>query len=150
MKTLVIYDSAYGNTAKIAQAIAEACETKALLIKDVEPADLDAIELLIVGSPTQSGKPTEAMQAFLDELPSLENVSVAAFDTRFKSWWVKIVGNAAEKIAVALQQKGGNLVLPGEGFIVNATRGPLFSEELDRATVWAHRIVNVGSKIHDL
>ena len=76
MKVLIIYDSVYGNTEKIARAVAEAItpfgEVKVLRAGEVKPSELGSIDLLIVGSPTQGGKPTPAIQEFLSKIP--ENV----------------------------------------------------------------------------
>jgi flavodoxin len=58
-KTLVVYDSTYGNTEKIAQAIGEAIGGQILRVGEVNPADLKGFDLLIVGSPTRGGLPTE-------------------------------------------------------------------------------------------
>jgi flavodoxin len=57
MKTLVIYDSVYGNTEKIAQAIAEELlaqgEVTIRRVGEVSLEQLSRIDLLVVGSPTQ-------------------------------------------------------------------------------------------------
>ncbi len=90
MKALIIYDSVYGNTEKIARAIAGAItpfgEVKVLRAGEASPSDLGSIDLLIVGSPTQGGKPTPAIQEFLNKIPAnaLRNINVASFDTRVK------------------------------------------------------------------
>jgi flavodoxin len=54
MKTLVVYDSAYGNTEKIARAIGGAIpgETQVRRVAEVSSAELVSLDLLIVGSPT--------------------------------------------------------------------------------------------------
>lgn len=147
MKTLVLYDSQYGNTEKIAQAIGKAVSsTKTLIVGDATLQDLKGVRLLIIGSPTQGGRPTVSLQTFLDSIPagSLRNVHVAVFDTRFLEedlnfalkLLVKTIGYAAPKIAKNLEDKGGTLILPPEGFIVKGKKGPLASGELDRAKNW--------------
>ncbi len=87
MKTIVVYDSLYGNTEKIARSIAGAisCETKVLRPAEVTPAEIELLDLLIVGSPTQGAKPTPAILEFIGTLgkDGLVGVSVASFDTRF-------------------------------------------------------------------
>jgi len=67
MRTLVVYDSAYGNTEKIAKSIGSAItgEVKTLHVGKVNPNELESLDLLIVGSPTQGGRPTPATQEFL-------------------------------------------------------------------------------------
>ncbi|MDO9333237.1 MAG: flavodoxin family protein [Dehalococcoidales bacterium] len=144
MKALVIYDSLYGNTEKIAKAIGGAItgEVKVLPVGQANPAELKSLDLLIVGSPTQGGRATKAMQAFLDIIPdtSLKGINVAAFDTRYTSKFAVIFGYAAGRIAGNLKAKGGTLVAPPEGFFVTGNKGPLKEGELERAAGWARGI----------
>jgi flavodoxin len=145
MKALVIYDSLYGNTEKIAKAIGSAItgEVKVLPVGQANPAELKSLDLLIVGSPTQGGRATKATQAFLDIIPdtSLKGIKVAAFDTRYASKFARIFGYASVRIANNLKGKGGNLVAPPEGFFVTGKEGPLKEGELERAAGWAKGIV---------
>lgn len=144
MKALIIYDSMYGNTEKIAKAIGEAItgDVKVLRVGEANPSELESIDLLIVGSPTHGGRPTPAIRDFLSEISAatLEGINAAAFDTRFTTIWVRIFGNAAGRIARNLKGKGGNLVAPPEGFFVEGTEGPLKEGELERAASWAKEI----------
>jgi flavodoxin len=144
MKTLVIYDSQYGNTEQIAKAIGGAItgEVKVVKVGEANPAELASYDLLIIGSPTQGGRHTAAMKAFLNSLPAdaLKNKSVACFDTRLKTVFVKLFGWAANRIADVLRDKESNLVEPGEGFFVKSTKGPLADGELERAAAWAKGI----------
>ncbi|MBN1643995.1 MAG: flavodoxin family protein [Dehalococcoidales bacterium] len=145
MKALVVYDSAYGNTEKVARVIAGVIgsDVKALRPAEVNPADLNSLDLLVVGAPTQGGKPTMAMQDFLSKLSEsvIKGKNVAAFDTRMTTRLVKIFGYAAGKIADSLKEKGGNLVLPAEAFYVTGSKGPLKDGELERAASWAKDLV---------
>jgi flavodoxin I len=149
MKTLIIYDSYFGNTEKIAQAIAQPLGESALAVRlaDVKPEHFDGLELLIVGSPTRGFRPSEPIGKFLKELDKskLKDVKVAAFDTRIdlttiKSkifrFVVKTGGFAAKTIARELQKKGGKQVLVPEGFLVTDEKGPLKEGELERAGQW--------------
>lgn len=144
MKALVIYDSLYGNTEQIAKAIGGGIGADAKVVRSAE-ADIGALggyDLIIVGAPTQAGRPMKTAQAFLDKIPAgaLKDKKVAAFDTRGKTWIVKIFGWAADRIAKALVEKGGNLIVPAEGFFVKATKGPLVEGELERASAWGKAI----------
>jgi flavodoxin len=157
VKYLVIYDSLFGNTEKIARAIGEtlviAGESSILRVGVVKMDTLEGVELMIVGSPTQGFRPTEAMKAFLKAIPDnqLKGIKVAAFDTRFTPnninktpvlpYFVKIFGYAAEPIAKALQNKSGKLVISPEGFYVDGKEGPLVEGELERAVTWARNII---------
>jgi hypothetical protein len=84
-----------------------------------------------------------AVQTFLRKAPAsaIEGVNVAAFDTRFASGFAKIFGFAAGRIANTLKRKGGSLVVGPEGFIVEATKGPLKEGELERAALWAGEVL---------
>ena len=152
MKTYIIYDSMYGNTEKIAQAIGDGLtgEVKVVRVGEANPSELKMYDLLIVGSPVQGGRATHALDTFIKQLPanSLEGISVAAFDTRFESedqgLGLRLLMNAlryaAERIAKVLVKKGGVLVAEPEGFIVENKEGPLKQGELERAGEWAKQL----------
>ena len=153
MKAYVVYDSAYGNTEKIAWSIGGALgpptEATVIRVGEINPEELTGIDLLIVGSPTQKFNPTPAISNWLKSLPkeSLKGIRAAAFDTRFTeeeinkvrvlAFMVNIFGYAAKPIADRLKNKGAELVLDPEGFYVSDTEGPLLKLELDRAALWA-------------
>jgi len=144
MKALIVYDSVYGNTEKIARSIGSAItgDVKVLRAAEVNPSELESVDLLIVGSPTHGGRQTPAIQDFLNKVtkPVIKGISVAAFDTRFSTRLVKIFGYAAGRIAGSLKRKGGTLVASPEGFFVKSKEGPLKEGELERAASWAKEI----------
>jgi flavodoxin I len=156
MKSLVIFDSQYGNTERVARAIGAALgsqgEVEVIRVQDVKPKNLEGIHSLIVGSPTQRFRPTMAITEFLKNLPkdSLKGVQVAAFDTRLTedeieavrvlAFFVSVFGYAARPISPRLRKKGGEPTLPPEGFLVDGMEGPLLDGELERAAEWAKRI----------
>ena len=149
MKALIVYDSIYGNTRKIAQSIGGAItgDVKVLRAGEVNLSELESISFLIVGSPTQGFRATKPIQAFIESISgdTLKGVNVAVFDTRIPANEVgkglrllmKMGGYAAPRIAQALNKKGGNLVAPAEGFFVKDKEGPLKEGELERAISWA-------------
>jgi flavodoxin len=156
MKAMVVYDSVFGNTEKIAQAIGQALgspeDVETLRVSEVKPEQLTGLTLLIVGSPTRQFRPTAATTGLLKSIPEngLKGVKVAAFDTRFTvseiekvrilAFFVRLFGYAAKPIADRLEKKGGELVVPPEGFYVGDTEGPLLEGELERAAAWAKKI----------
>ncbi|MFH1367208.1 MAG: flavodoxin family protein [Patescibacteria group bacterium] len=151
MNILIVYDSQFGNTEKIAKAMAEALTpsapsngAKLIRAGEAKIADLENIDLLIIGSPTQAGRPLPSVKGFLNKIPAdgLKNIKVASFDTRMKFFFIKIFGYAADRMAKVLQSKGGNLVVPPMGFIVSEKEGPLKEGELERAAEWAKDIIN--------
>lgn len=163
MKGLVIFDSVFGNTERVACAIGDAigalADVETVRVAEVKPEQLAGLEFLIVGSPTRRFSPTPAVTSFLKRIPrnGLAGVRVAAFDTRFSEreieesasilpFLVRIFGYAAEPISERLEKKGGERVAPPEGFIVNGTEGPLAEGELDRAADWARQILNRPSR----
>jgi flavodoxin len=144
MKTCIVYDSKYGNTETVAKAMGGALPGSVKVLRAEKDAlsDLKAGDLLILGSPTWGGKPTQAVQAVLQAVPGdgLKGVRTAAFDTRVSNPVAKLFGNAAVKIADALQKKGGTPAAGPEGFFVEKSRGPLRSGEKERAAQWAKSI----------
>ena len=157
MKRLVVYDSQFGNTKKIAEAIGEVLEETArvhiMRFSDVQLGDLMGIGLLVIGSPTQQFSATAGLKRWLNALPRdvLENVRSAAFDTRFTEekineikvlgFFVNVFGYGAKPIARRLEKKGATLVVPPEGFYVADTEGPLLEKEIERAKEWAKKII---------
>lgn len=148
MKVLIVYDSTHGNTGEIAGAIGKALpgDVKVVRPGEVNYAELGSIDLLVVGSPTLGGRPTPAVQEFLNKIPrdALKEVNAASFDTRFSAKWVKIFGYASDKIAASLKTKGVKAFLSTEGFFLKRKEGPLDPGEPERAADWAKRLV--GSK----
>jgi flavodoxin len=144
MKALVIYDSQYGNTEQIAQAIGKGFtgDVKVIKVGDVKPEDIAWAKTVLIGSPTQGGRQTSAIKNFVDKLPSdaFTGKRLAAFDTRMKSFFVKLFGWAANKIEDSLKSKGGNLTAQPQGFFVKSAKGPLVDGELERAAIWAKSV----------
>jgi flavodoxin len=156
MKALIVYDSVFGNTEKVAQAIAAALEGQAEVaakrVGGVTSADLAGVSALIVGSPTRKFTSTPAIKAWINGLPSgsLQGIKVAAFDTRVEikddtpgilKFFVKLFGYAAEPMAAKLVKKGGTQAMEPAGFIVEGTEGPMRAGEFERAADWAKRLI---------
>jgi len=155
MKTLIIYDSFFGCTEKIAQAIGDSLgkqEVTVVRVSQLKPEQIVGIELLIVGSPTRAFRPTKAITNFLKNIPAqgLNGIKVAAFDTRISAvdlnskvfnFFVKFFGYAAEPIAAKLVKKSGNLIIPPEPFYVKTSENSLKDGEQERAADWAKVIL---------
>ncbi|MBE0431932.1 flavodoxin family protein [candidate division WOR-3 bacterium] len=151
-KILIVYDSFFGNTEKVARAMRDGLATEGdasvCRVNDVKPEQLAGLDVLLVGSPTRAFRPTKATMDLLNALPGsgLKGVRVAAFDTRIAPedvkprllrWMVKLFGYASEPISKRLVKKGGELALTPEGFCVMDSEGPLKDGELERAAAWA-------------
>jgi flavodoxin len=145
MRTLVIYHTEYGNTEKIARAIADALsdhgESRAVAVEEVDALDARGLDLLAVGAPTQRHGLPAAARDMLEGLPqgSLDGVRALAFDTRYHgARW--ITGSAARGIGKLLDDRlGCHLLAPPESFFVTGEEGELEPGEVDRARAWALR-----------
>jgi hypothetical protein len=162
MRALVIFESAFGNTQRVAQAIADGLSAHMLVdITEVgvAPDDLGhQLDLLVVGGPTQGfsmsrpgTRESAAKQAsrgrvsgtglreWLARGQGVNPCAAAAFDTRFKKprWLTGSAARAAEK---RLREIGYRIAAPAESFFVAGTTGPLVDGELDRARRWGNRL----------
>ena len=147
MRTLIVYDSVHGNTEIIARAIGDALsgDVSVRRADEVSTAEVKAVDLLIVGSPTHGGWFTEAIKGWLDQLPAtaLQGIRGAAFDTRTPPTILsRIFGYAAPRIATRLEKRRVTLLVPPEGYLVTGIKGPLGEGELTRATDWAKGLVD--------
>jgi flavodoxin I len=150
MKTLVVYDSMYGNTEKVARAIAAGIVGDVVIknVAQVVPADFEKVDLLFVGSPTQGGRPLKTTQAFIEGLSdsTLKDLKTGVFDTRMKGNFPKLFGWAAKRMADSLKKKGAVILLNPDGFFVNGSKGPVVDGELERATAWGRQVVAEAGK----
>ena len=155
MDILVVYDSYFGNTEKIAQEIGKSFGDDVPVKRpaDVDMGSLSSLDLLVAGAPTRAFRPSDAIKAFLKDIPkdSLKDVKVAAFDTRMDiqnidnkilKFMAGIFGYAAEPIAKGLVKKGGVLVGEPMGFIVLDSEGPLKEGELERVPQWVETLLS--------
>ena len=156
MKAIVVYESHWGNTAAIAQAIAEGIGPGARALSTAEAVGdaLAGVELIVAGAPLLGfSLPTEAMlkgmaanagrdpmppdlshpalRAWLTALPAGSGAA-AAFETRI--WWSP--GSAAKTALGLLAQKGYQPAAKMQRFIVQGKYGPLRAGELARAKRW--------------
>ena len=145
MNTLIIYDSTFGNTAQLAQAmadkLAEHGTARIALINEAGLTEEKGIDLLLVGGPTQRHGVSPNMKTFLKSLPrrSLQGVYAGTFDTRYHmSAWKS--GSAAHEITSRLRRTGVTIVAEPESFFVAEREGPLEDGEIERAAHWAEEI----------
>lgn len=145
MNSLIVYDSKFGNTEHIVQAIADTLseygKVRTVRVEHTHPLELEGVDLLLLGCPTQGWNASPLMRSFLGYASpeTLGKVAVACFDTRFdRSEW--LTGSAAKKMTARLRKLGIGHLLPRESFFVEGTQGPLKSGELVRAVNWARRL----------
>jgi flavodoxin len=147
MKSLVVYYSKFGNTQKVAEAIAEtlasAGPARVISMDQLGVSDLHEVDLVVMGSPTHRMNLPEAVRPVFEALPRrvLRGTPVAAFDTSYKmSRWLAPF-TAARKLASRLRKLGGKRVVPPETFHVVGRDGPLYEGEIERARTWAASIL---------
>jgi flavodoxin len=145
VKALVVYDSKWGNTEKVALAIAAGIgkDAKVAQVGAVNSDQTKNIELLIIGSPVIGGRPTKPIQEYLKTIAQTSGTKlrIATFDTRMKMKFAQKFGFAAVKMADQLREQGNSLISEPTGFIVKGQKGPLAEGELDRATLWGKELM---------
>ena len=153
MKTLIVYFSKFGNTRKLAEAMAEtlspAGEARIVSIDRLAASDFDAANLVVMGSPTHAFTLPEAIRSVLNAQPLsiLTGKSVAAFDTTVKLWPLRYL-RASPKLLAHLIRLGGTPIAKPQTFFVQ-TKNPqktgeidlLGNGEIDRARQWANTIL---------
>ena len=159
MKSIVIYDSVYGNTEKIAQAIGKVLQSKGasrvVSIKETTVEDLKGIEMLLVGSPTQAfnmlpavdlveesaeGQPVRhqggclrhahGCQESQQQIPDLHGI---------------LLGLCRREDRQGAGQQGRQPDRKPEGFFVDGREGPMTEGELERAETWAKKLIKERS-----
>ena len=157
MRTAIVCESWFGNTRRIAEAVADALgavgDAVVFTVDEPRPA-VDEFDLLVVGAPThvhglstassrkaalrqqdQTGPEGIGVRGWLDGLPEGAGRRAAAFDTRLGKPAV-LTGSAARGIAKRLERHGFELVVPPESFIILGDNS-LEEGELERAATWA-------------
>jgi flavodoxin len=162
MRSIVVYESSFGNTRRIAEEIADglaqAGEVDVFTVDDDVPG-LAHVDLLVVGAPThvhglssarsrqsalEQGAPGESgigVRGWIDKLPLCGGPRVAVFDTRAHKPEL-VVGSAAHGIAKRLRKHGYRLAVEPESFFVSGTPGPLEEGELERAAEWGRGLAD--------
>jgi hypothetical protein len=163
MSALVVYESMFGNTKRIADAVADGIAAH-LPVETLEvsaaPTEIPpGVELLVVGGPTHAHGMTtvqtrsnaalraasplvsrgSGVREWLDTAtPQVKATPAAAFDTRIKGP-VLLTGSAAGGFAKRLGSAGFRLVAPARSFLVGARAKQddgLLDGELEAARAW--------------
>lgn len=172
MRALLVYESMYGNTAAIGEAIAASLrdrgvEVESAPVSKIGPELAAEADLLVVGGPThvhgmssaRSRKtavddeknmyeePTLApgLREWIEELSPGDGRLAAAFDTRIDKPIV-LTGSAAKGIAKRLERRGFRLALKPECFLVS-TGNALLEGEFHHAATWGIELAEAASAI---
>lgn len=151
MQVFVVSYSKFGNTRLVADAVAGGIaerlgsggSVEVITLEQLERAQLEGADLLVMGCPTHNMNLPKAIRPLLEALPrrSLRGAAAAAFDTSYKlSRWL-VPFTAAPRLARRLRRLGGRLVAPPETFHVMEREGPLYDGELERAREWGHSLL---------
>jgi hypothetical protein len=165
MRIFVVFESMYGNTRAVAEAIAsgfDSCDDVVVLsAAEAAATSLESADLVVVGAPTHahgmSRRKTRQMAIDSAKNPkhplsvdaSAAGIGVrewladlhglrtnaAAFDTRIDAP-AMFTGRASLGIARNLRRHGASLVAPPESFLVDK-ESHLLDGELERARAWA-------------
>jgi len=155
MHAIVVYESHWGNTAAIAEAIAEGIGegAQAMPTSAATPAVVAEADLVVAGGPVNAltlptaqvrasiaadGKYTPppdlshpSLRVWLEALPH-RDAAAASFETRLK--WSP--GGATGTIDRGLRKAGFRTISKAQKFIVSGTYGPLRDGEVERARAW--------------
>ncbi|HET8960851.1 flavodoxin family protein [Nocardioides sp.] len=172
MKTVIVYESMFGNTEhiarKVADGLAEAGSRTTLAdVREVGPDDLAEADLVVIGAPThafslsrqstredavrQGADPSRAalgvrewLDTFAAAFPlAAERPRVAVFDTRVEKVR-RLPGSAAKRAAKALRAHGFALLDRPTSFYVADVHGPTTFGEFYRAHDWGARLFELA------
>jgi hypothetical protein len=167
MKALVVYESMFGNTEEIAQAIgaglAEDMEVEVQAVAKAPRTVPSGVELLVVGGPTHAfsmsrqstredavkqganATPSIGVREWLEALPHRSGTAtVTTFDTQVDGAR-HLPGSAAKSAARRARRHGFTHVERGESFYVHGTAGPLVDGETERARDWGRKVARTVS-----
>jgi flavodoxin len=133
---IVVYDSNFGNTEKIARALTqglrEAMEVDCLRIDEVNIETLPEYRFIAVGGPTHIIRTSKSMKNFLERLESvnLRGLKGFSFDTRNESrmnsrLMFGLENSAARVIEKTLKRRNVKIIKPRHSAIVEGREGPL-------------------------
>lgn len=167
MIVVIGYESMYGNTHRIADAVATGFSpAHDVTVMPLTGVDLSAVapDVLVIGVPTHarglprpssrraaldaagrdhlhvddSASVESGTREWLGQLPTAVTSQVAVFDTRFRPpAW--LVGHPARRVARQLTRRGARLLTPAESFFVDKHE-QLLPDELERARAWGARL----------
>ena len=147
MKGIVVFDTSYGNTKTIAEAISETLkesgiEVDAFYVKDVKKLSAKDHNFLVLGSPTKFRTMSFAIKFFFGKVKSEEwmNKPFTVFDTENPENMEKKEWSAAEKIAEKLRDKKMKQLLQVMKAAVLGQKGPLKECEIERVKEYARKL----------
>jgi flavorubredoxin len=145
-KAIVTYESKYGNTKRVAEAIAESMnevagvEASVRALKEVELGEISGCDAILLGSPNHLGGPTRGVKGFIDKLGELQlrGKMFAVFDTYMWKDFEKTV----KKMEKRINERAPGLKRMAAGLSVKVLglRGPIAEGELSRCREFGKNI----------
>ena len=142
----IVVESKYGNTAKVAEAIAKGLNESGIedvTISRIREADISQIaraDIILIGSPNHVGGPTRSVRKFIRGMSTnnLSDKPVAFFDTYIG----KDVGKAVHKMETEMFSRSPKtrVLTPGLSLRVEGMKGPLAEGELEKAAEFGQSI----------
>lgn len=148
-KVIVVYETVFGNTKKVAESIIggmkEVSGVEATLSKPrgVDLNQLVGYDAILVGSPNHAGSATRGIRKFIDKLGkiNLEGKLVAVFDTYGGRDFEKAVKKMEKQISE--KAPGLKLAAPGLSILVKGLRGPIVEGELPKCREFGVKIATL-------
>jgi len=147
IKVIVVYESKYGNTKRVAETIMEGirevqgAETVLNELKEVDLNKIAEYDVILIGSPNHYGGPTKSVSEFIDKLEklNLEGRHFAVFDTYLgKGFFEK----AAKRMEKRINEKAPGLkqIGPVLSIEVQGSKGPIVEGELPKCKEFGKKI----------
>jgi len=145
-QAIVVYESKYGNTRRVAEAIVDGMNQvpgmEAVLteLNEVDPAHIDEFDVILVGSPNHMGRATKNVSKFIDKLGKLNlaRKQGEVFDTYLAKDFAKAVGKMEKQIGDKVPSL--SLLTPGLSVRVDGMKGPISEGELPRCREFGLKI----------
>ena len=135
-RVAIVYESKYGNTAQVAEAIRAALRgagVPEVVSEKIDSADVNRVatfDAILVGSPNHIGGPTRRVKKFIRSLAAfdLSGKRLAFFDTYIGGDFGKAVAKMENEFKARNQD--AVVVTPGLSLRVEGMKGPLADGEL--------------------
>lgn len=134
-KVLILYDSLFGNSKKVAISLSRGLEEGGILvdcssIREFEVKKITSYHVIGLGGPTHNRNMSKPMKAFLSKIRSFSLVGkkAFAFETKLD---VPFAGSSGKNILKSITKMKMNVLHPLITGIVTAQEGPLTSNTLN-------------------
>lgn len=146
MKVIVVYESKYGNTKRVAETIiegmreVEGIETFLSELKEVDFNNIPSYDAILIGSPNHMGGPTRGIKGFIDKLGKLQlkGKMFAVFDTYLGKDFEKAVKKMEKQINEKV--RGMERLASGLSIKVQGMKGPIVEDEFPKCREFGKKV----------